>query len=536
MLFRVLLALSALLLLVPPPTATAKEYIVKLKDRHGFTSDLLQLQHTHQLQILDSHPIGSLVLVEIPDADDASLISHLASLNNDADVAYVVENISLHMFDAPNDPLYSQQYALPKVGAEAAWSITRGSKNVVVAVIDTGVNWSHEDLQIWQNPGETGSDANGKDKATNGVDDDGNGLVDDFHGWNFRDNNNNPDDLTSTKNPGHGTHCAGIIGAVGNNGKGVSGIAPVVSVLPVRFLGADGSGDLMTAAKAIDYAVTMKADVISASWGAAVPREQMKPILDAIERAHKQNILFVVAAANDGKSNDSTEVYPANAGFPNVISVAASGPQDEKPTWSNYGQAKVDLAAPGLEILSTIPGNQYKKLSGTSMATPLVAGSAALLLAQALASNKIVKPAEVKSLLQSTGATVAIETACHCRIDVGAALGKLQNNAVVVVPNAGSLALKATQQFEGFGGTPPYTFASSKPEVASISKEGVLTAVAKGETTVTVTDSSGSNATSKTLYVDATPPAPPPGSCPFNPPQICDLFCKINPKLPFCKK
>ena len=215
-----------------------------------------------------------------------------------------------------------KQWALSKVKAPEAWEYNTGTKETVVAVIDTGVALQHEDLaeQIWTNKNEI---------PNNGIDDDNNGFIDDIRGWDFNANdNNNPDDETSQRNPGHGTHCAGIIGAVGNNGIGISGLAHNVSIMPIRFLGANGSGDLMGGAKS-DYAIKNKADIISASWGAAVNRAQMKPILEAMQRAKEKGILFIAAVANDGKSNDFREVYPANAGLSNVISVAASDPSDQ---------------------------------------------------------------------------------------------------------------------------------------------------------------------------------------------------------------
>jgi thermitase len=160
-----------------------------------------------------------------------------------------------------------------------------------------------------------------------------------------------------------------------------------------------------------------------------------------------------------------------------------------------------------------------------------------LVLAQAHATEKTLSPTAVKALLQASAATVKIETACHCRIDVGAALGALQSNSVVVVPNAGTFDKSATHQFAGFGGTPPYTYVSSKPAVATISTTGMLTAVADGETAVTITDSQGKTAASRSLFVGkpATPPGNP-GKCPLNPPALCDIFCKINPQLPWCSK
>ena len=337
--------------------AFATEFIIKLKPNKDLKQQISIFNKNANVTVFDQHEIGRLVGVEIADTKAAAIT--LKELSALAAVEYIVPNIKMKAFGEPDDPKFSEQWALAKVNAAAAWDITTGSENVVVAVIDTGISTSHEDIteNLWVNADEI---------AGNGIDDDGNGFVDDMNGWDFRDNDNNPDDLTSERNPGHGTHCAGIVGAVGNNTKGISGINQSVSLMAVRFLGADGSGDLLSGAKAIDYAVQNGAQVISASWGAAVQQAQAQPIIDAIGRANDQGVVFVAAAANDGTNNDSRSVYPANTALPNVISVAASANDDSKPAWSNFGKAKVHLASPGLDILSTLPGNKYATLSGTS--------------------------------------------------------------------------------------------------------------------------------------------------------------------------
>ena len=254
--------------------AGAAEFVVKVKNNFVLQQFAQSLGTTVGAQVIDQHPDGRLLLVSTNDKSGHTILTRIRKL---AEVEYAVENIKLYALEAPDDPHYSKQWALEKVNAEAAWERQRGSHDVVVAVIDTGIAWNHEDLSenIWINEGEI---------AGNGIDDDGNGFKDDVRGWDFRDNDNNPDDLTSNRNPGHGTHCAGIVGAIGNNGVGISGMAQSVRLMPVRFLGADGSGDLMSGAKAIDYAVKNNADIISASWGAKVSRSQIAPILEAIQR------------------------------------------------------------------------------------------------------------------------------------------------------------------------------------------------------------------------------------------------------------
>ena len=521
---RLKLFMIAALSLATGSGVLAKEYVIKLKEGPSFQDSLYSLSTEKNLKVYDTHETGKLVLVDLDETLN-TLESRVKQLSSLQDVEYIVPNIKLHTFDAPNDPQLSSQWALSKVNALDAWEIQVGNSEVVIAVIDTGINWKHEDLveHIWENPSET---------PGNGIDDDQNGFVDDIRGWDFRDNDNNPDDETSSRNPGHGTHCAGIIGAVSNNGKGIAGIARKVSLMPVRFLGSDGSGDLMSAAKAIDYASNNGADIISASWGAQVARANVGPILEAIERAGEKGVIFVAAAANDGRNNDTREIYPANAGFDNVISVAASDPDDKKPSWSNFGKATVDLASPGLNILSTVPVNNYQNLSGTSMATPLTAGAVALILSQAEEDGRALKPIEIRSILQASGTKVEIETACACRIDVAAALESVHKDALTIVPNSSTLEINKTKLFYGIGGEAPYTFTSSDSSIASITADGTLTAIANGETIVTITDASGNSAQTSKIYVGQTSGGGGDGQCPFGP--LCDVMCQINPSLPWC--
>jgi subtilisin family serine protease len=262
---------------------------------------------------------------------------------------------------ASNDPQLGNLWGLTKIDASQAWNVSTGSQSVVVAVIDTGVDYTDPDLaaNIWTN-----SNA-GKD-----------GFTGDIHGYNFVDNDSNPMD-----DNGHGTHVAGILGAVGNNGQGVVGVNWSVSIMPLKFLNSDGTGYLSDAIRAINY-VTMERTqfgvnvrVINASWGGS---ESSTALQSAIQAANNAGILFVTAAGNNAANNDTGAQYPANYTTPNVISVAASDQNDRLASFSNYGAASVDLAAPGVSIYSTLPGNKFATYSGTSMATPYVSGVAAL--------------------------------------------------------------------------------------------------------------------------------------------------------------
>jgi thermitase len=513
-------------------TAMADDFIVKFKAT-GAAESAAFAKTIDGIQVTDSHGSANLIQISLPNNMHSMFVAEkIANLQARADVEYVTPTFKLHTMGLPNDPSLSQQWSVDKVNASAAWDINVGSRSVTVAVIDTGVNHSHEDLNanMWKNPGEV---------AGNGIDDDNNGFVDDVYGYDFKDSDADPDDVTSSKNPGHGTHCSGIIGAVGNNGKGISGMSQQVSLMGLRFIGPDGSGDLMGAIKSIDYAIAAKADVISASWGAAVSTSQAKPLIEAVVRASDAGIIFVAAAANEGKNNDSQDMYPANVQAANVITVAASDSSDAKPSWSNYGKDKVHVAAPGHNIYSTIPNNKYQNLSGTSMATPLVAGLVALLKSQSAAVNIDADGAALKAILQKTGAQVDIETACGCRVDAKAALDHLTSNTLTVVPSATTLAPSGTATIAAFGGAGGYTFTSSNPAAVEVTAQGAATAKGEGESIITVTDSAGTTATSMTYRVatgsggggggggGGT------GDCPFDP-QMCEIMCQLDPTMPWC--
>lgn len=276
-----------------------------------------------------------------------------------------------------NDPAIHQAWGLKKSDAARAWEVSQGSRKVVVAVIDTGADIKHEDLanNFWTNPGETGKDAQGRDKATNGIDDDGNGFVDDVHGWNFV--SNNPD---LTDNHGHGTHIAGIIGAEAGNGKGIAGIAPKVSLMILKYYDpkVPSTDNLRNTVNAIKYAVKMHANIINYSGGGT---EFSQEEHDAIEEARKQGILFVAAAGNERSNSDKHKYYPADYGLSNIISVTAIDPSTEVLSSSNYGTETVDIAAPGQNILSTLPNSSYGYMTGTSQATAFVTGAAVLVMA-----------------------------------------------------------------------------------------------------------------------------------------------------------
>lgn len=337
-------------------------------------------------QVVQRFNSNGAVLVQLPDglmesAEDLKRL--IGEISARPEVDYVEPNWILHATAKPNDPRYDELYALQKsrsrsadIFAQEAWTKTTGSRDVLVAVIDSGVDYTHQDLadNYWHNPGENGPDANGKNKKNNGIDDDHNGMVDDWGGWNFVKNNNDPMDDNH-----HGTHCAGTIGAVGNNGTGVVGVNWNVSIVGLKFLDEAGNGTLANAVLAIEYATKMGVHVMNNSWGGDEYSETMAA---AIRKASAAGILFVVAAGNDSNNNDVGLDYPSAYNIDNMISVAASDREGQLAGFSNYGAKTVHIAAPGAEILSTFPGNSYGVLDGTSMAAPHVSGAAALLKAR----------------------------------------------------------------------------------------------------------------------------------------------------------
>ncbi len=271
----------------------------------------------------------------------------------------------------PNDPGLPLQWGFDQPGdadidAKAAWNTTTGDPGVVVAVIDSGMQLDHGDLagNLWTNPGEI---------AGNGIDDDDDGYIDDVHGWDFVQDDNQPND-----DYGHGTHVAGTLAAVGNNGIGVVGVAFSSRIMPLRILDGNGQGYLSDAVRAIDFATRHGVRISNNSWGYTGAVSQ--PLYDAIQAAGAAGQLVVVAAGNSSADIDAIPNYPAAYDLPNIVSVAATTEDDGLAVFSNYGAARVDVAAPGEHILSTVPGG-YGYADGTSMASPHVAGVAALLLA-----------------------------------------------------------------------------------------------------------------------------------------------------------
>ena len=349
----------------------------------------------HDKVVDDIESVNGLVAIDdLDDADVQSVVDQYAALGN---VEYAEANNIIQLDDpaagdktvdidsntyeagSPNDPQFADQWALHNQGqnggkeradidAVKAWAKTQGSKDVVVAVLDSGVDYNHVDLRanMWSRP----------DSVPEYVDDEL-GALDDIHGFDVDMNLGDPMD-----DNGHGTHCAGVIGAEGDNAEGIAGINWHVRIMPLKFLGRGGFGTTKAAIEAINYAIDRKKHgvnvrVISASWGST---QRSKALEDVIRAAGDAGILFVAAAGNNGTDNDKRPHYPSNYDAPNVISVAALDNTDNLTSFSNYGEKTVHIAAPGKDILSTWLGDQYREASGTSMATPQVSGVAALII------------------------------------------------------------------------------------------------------------------------------------------------------------
>lgn len=361
------------------PETVPGEFLLKLSPAGNQMSPAI-LSHRLGVEVID-RVNENIVLVKI--ANKKAERSALQQLRENAMVSQLEPNAIFRADKSPNDPDYKKLWGLSNAGdldavnqrgiksvdisAEAAWDLGTGSKDVVVGVIDTGIDFSHVELkdQAWTNQAE----ANGQV----GVDDDGNGFVDDIHGYNFVDDRGD-----ATDDAGHGTHCAGTIGAKGNDGNGIAGVNWNVSLMALKFLNKNGVGTTANAIRAVDYGRKMGAHILSNSWSGSVRSELL---LEAIKETNKVGILFVAAAGNNGVDLSVKAAYPAAYDVENVLAVAAVDNRGNLAAFSNYGETKVHVAAPGVQILSTVPNGKYAVYSGTSMAAPHVAGLAALLRA-----------------------------------------------------------------------------------------------------------------------------------------------------------
>jgi len=406
-----------------PPTAQPTDdpafapdrILVKAKEEA--TSDSLEsLNRTNSARVIARIPGTGVKVVRLPES--LSVPEAVERYEASLAVEYAEPDYVLRpalSATTPNDAGFPKMYGLYNGGQYGgtfdadidgleAWEATTGSTDTVVAVIDTGVDINHQDLKhnVWKNPGESGSG-----KETNGVDDDGNGYVDDVHGWDFF--NDDASVFDDARYDAHGTHVAGTIAAVGNNGSGIAGVNWEVKIMPLKFIGPNDASYVEDAVAAINYAVDNGVKISNDSWGYDFSSETLeRAIADADRAGH----LMVTAAMNGGADFvgddiDFYPMYPASYDDPNIISVAASNNDDELTTFSNYGATSVDLAAPGKDILSTLPGNRYGIGQGTSVAAPYVTGVAALIKSQSpqlsdeAIKARILESVDKKASLQS---------------------------------------------------------------------------------------------------------------------------------------
>ncbi len=363
--------------------------------------------------------------------DGVAVTSAVALLAGNADIEYAEPNWILYATAVPNDPQQGSQWEWAVIDAYDAWDIQTGDPTIVVNVIDSGINTSHPDLvdNLWTNLAEVGGSA--------GVDDDGNGYVDDIHGWNAIANNGSPEDDNS-----HGTHCAGTIGAVSDNSTGVAGTNWNSAIVACKFLNGAGSGSTFDAIECVDYIIDTKnagsADirVSSNSWGGGGSSAAMKA---AIQSAVDAGILWVNAAGNDSADNDcgASGAFPSSYDINGLIAVASTTSSDGMSSFSNFGQASVQIGAPGSSILSTVLGTSYGSKSGTSMACPHVAGLAALVLAQ----NPALTVPELLEVLLCTGDPIS-------SLDGKTATG-MRINALSAVTAAGAVITCSDRDGDG---------------------------------------------------------------------------------------
>lgn len=463
-------------------------------------------------------------LKSVPEA--LAKLSALPNLTAAAEPDYVVHANAV----LPGDSSFGQLWGLHNTGqsggtvdadidAPEAWEITTGSRNVLVGVIDTGIDHTHPDLvaNMWTNPNEI---------AANNIDDDNNGYIDDVRGWDFANNDNNPMDDNL-----HGTHCAGTIGGVGDNSQGVTGVCWQVSLVGLKFLSSSGGGTTSDAVEAIAYGTLIGVDITSNSWGGGGYSSLMKSAIDA---ANTAGILFVAAAGNESTNSDNETNYPSGYECANVIAVAATTRNDVLSYFSNYGATTVDLAAPGSEIYSTAPGGGYALLSGTSMATPHVAGACALLLAH----NPTLPPMAVRStLLSSVDPVPALTGRCISggRLNVNRALQR--SSELVVEPfgdvvfshplgspvsSEGQIVALTNHSRGSVNWTTEVDHPWAQPDLAAgmlaagqraevqvklVAEEIALLAGGLHTATLTITDLSTGRRNSRTIQLDLVPPA-----------------------------
>ncbi|MDB5050559.1 MAG: hypothetical protein JWO30_3630 [Fibrobacteres bacterium] len=384
---------------------------------------------------LRSHGGRKLVLMHLAAAGAPTVQQAIAIIRSDANVEYAEPNYIRELVAIPNDAAFGNLYGMHNTGqsggrvdadidAPEAWDRFTGNKSLILGLIDTGIDYLHPDLaaNVWTNLAEL--------NGTPGADDDGNGFIDDVHGYDFINNDSDPMD-----DHYHGTHCAGTIAGVGNNGVGVAGVAWTANVAALKIFNSGGSTTDAAILNAVDYSNAMDMKITSNSWGGG-PYSQS--LYDLINEGRTLGHLFIAAAGNNGSNTDSSPNYPSGYTLDNIIAVAATDRNDALASFSNYGAVSVDLGAPGVDIYSCQPGNRYQLLSGTSMATPHVAGAAYLIWSY----KPSLAAADVKRILLATVDPVpalAGTTLSGGRLNIARALDEAGPAWLSAAPAAGSV-------------------------------------------------------------------------------------------------
>jgi subtilisin family serine protease len=452
---------------------------------------LRQFKHLGQTQVLRV-PTNS----SVPALVQAYLQSGL--------VEWVEPDYLVRLAAVPNDPYYTsgalwhlhnygQNGGVPDADIDApeAWDTSCNASNVIVAIVDTGVRFSHEDLaaNMWVNPGEV---------PGNGLDDDGNGYVDDVHGINAAANDGNPIDLF-----GHGTQVAGLAGAVGNNGRGITGTAWRVRLMACRFYDDAGNGSISDVIECFDYARQKGAHIINASF---VSDSYSVFFYNAIKNCRAAGILVVAAAGNNGTDNDRTPQYPASYDLDNIIAVAATTRTDALASFSNYGATSVDLGAPGVELTSTSASSDsaYTQGSGTSFAAPVVSGALALLKARFPSDTYL----QLRNrLFEAVDPLPSLAGKCVTggRLNLARAVGPAVIADFVASPSAGSVPLTVQFTDRSYGNITNWAWSFGDGATSSLQNPThTYTAAGTYIATLTVTtDTGATSTTNRTISVVA---------------------------------
>jgi subtilisin family serine protease len=420
----------------------------------GMTVEEALPEYRKMPNVLAVEPNG-LMEIEDPIPQPPGAVEVLPGQGSDAASTEQTLFIAAAVGSTPNDPQFPTQWNLRLLGMTKAWAVSTGSRDVVIAVLDSGIDYTHEDLRdnMWRNPGETGVDDLGRDKATNGVDDDGNGYIDDVYGIDVVDGDSDPMDRGNNA-LFHGTGCAGIIGATGNNGLGIAGVNWAVRLMAIRIIDTNNATSAAAHLEGVEYVLEMKRRGVNIrasnhSYGGAT---SFNPVhYDAGLQLQEAGILQVYGAGNSAMDMDRLSHTPATLDLPLFLNVAATDSSDGLASYADFGRSTVDLGAPGSFPPMTQPTNHYTSpFVGASFAAPHVTGAAGLLAAvKPDATAWEIRGALMQSVDQKPGLTNKVVT--HGRLNVGRAVEVLTNDSlppIVVAVTPTSSRTRQSQRLE----------------------------------------------------------------------------------------